>query len=447
MMQDEAGGHPRDLLSPYLDGEIDPDGRVEVDRHLERCAACRALLDDMRLLSAGIAAEEPPPAPADLAARIGRHIDGIAAAPKVVPMRRVAWRSPLMLGSMAAVVAGVMATIVWYTARPPVVSRETIAGRTATPAPPDSPGPKPAAALDESRAMRAQGGEGAGGENADRPERKIAGREKGNAGEPAPVPLPPAARDTMARMDQEAARPAPSIQGASSVRPSGAAGGMKEEIEPDEAAGQPAQPLAAPASEGNARADLADPDRRAGPVQKKEDAGGGGQPESKDASAPADLGDLARMTSAPGVAPPARSLELSTGRYRAVLSEQGSLDLAAGSYRCIVQGAPGQAVPPERAGSAGVEAEIREIFALAAAAEERRADAGKAQGAAAPLEAGAQPAPGVVVLYRTSLLSGREEVAAAAPIAARLDRLIRDHYLPIAEQECGPLPPDLQEGR
>jgi anti-sigma factor RsiW len=56
--------HPGDLISAYLDGELDPATRAQVGEHLESCAACsveltavsaaRSALHDLPML-------EPPP--------------------------------------------------------------------------------------------------------------------------------------------------------------------------------------------------------------------------------------------------------------------------------------------------------------------------------------------------------------------------------------------------
>ena len=56
--------HPNDLnLSDYVDDALDPDDRVIVAEHLERCAACRALVADfgeLRRASAALGTMQPP---------------------------------------------------------------------------------------------------------------------------------------------------------------------------------------------------------------------------------------------------------------------------------------------------------------------------------------------------------------------------------------------------
>ncbi len=53
---------PKELLSGYLDGELDRERRVQVERHLKECAHCRDELDELRRLDQQVrtlAVEEP----------------------------------------------------------------------------------------------------------------------------------------------------------------------------------------------------------------------------------------------------------------------------------------------------------------------------------------------------------------------------------------------------
>jgi anti-sigma factor RsiW len=70
----------------YVDGELDPIEERVVERHLEACPVCRALVADLRTVRAAaftLDRREPPP---DLFARIQARV---AAEP--VPVRRLAW--------------------------------------------------------------------------------------------------------------------------------------------------------------------------------------------------------------------------------------------------------------------------------------------------------------------------------------------------------------------
>lgn len=55
----------QDLLSPYLDGELDPSARAEVEAHLAACPECAGLADRMRVALAAFASfPEVEPSPA-----------------------------------------------------------------------------------------------------------------------------------------------------------------------------------------------------------------------------------------------------------------------------------------------------------------------------------------------------------------------------------------------
>jgi anti-sigma factor RsiW len=430
MMNDDAGRHPRELLSPYLDGELGPDERARVTAHLEQCAECGALLDDLRTLVAGIAAEEPPSPPADLAARIGRGVGELDGEAKVIPIRRPLWHSPLVLSSMAAVMAGIIVTVVWLSSRPAAVRQEfgVIAEKEISPPP-------------EAGRIPMSSAKGEAPSSIGKQERK-----KVRADAPAkraPVPLPQSAQETMALMEEKAARAA---------RPKAA----------------PSPPAAPPPAEPP-------------PASGKEQAGAG---EFRVAADVAELDALGYVAddhgegAAPGgppVAepPPARSLELQKSDYRAVLSEAGALTFRSGSYECVIpviSPARGNVPPSSRV---DLTTEIRQIFELATDEQSRRAavvseDEAESLGARRDVAASEEPrlesalqyarsaSPEVLILrdanemllYRAAVLSDQDRgaVSSAAPIAARLDRLIREHYLSLMERGCGPLPPELQEG-
>jgi anti-sigma factor RsiW len=56
--------HPNEIvINDYVDGTLDAAGRVEVERHLEACAECRALVDDfseIRRTAGSLELREPP---------------------------------------------------------------------------------------------------------------------------------------------------------------------------------------------------------------------------------------------------------------------------------------------------------------------------------------------------------------------------------------------------
>jgi anti-sigma factor RsiW len=68
--------HPNEsILNEYLDGALDTRRRGEVDAHLESCAECRALVDDLREIAGTAAALEEREPPARAWTRIERAID------------------------------------------------------------------------------------------------------------------------------------------------------------------------------------------------------------------------------------------------------------------------------------------------------------------------------------------------------------------------------------
>jgi anti-sigma factor RsiW len=81
-------------LSEYLDGELDAAGRADVDAHLQTCAACRAVLDELRAVARAGRALGPLEPAQDLWPGIA---DRIAAERDVaLPLRRLS-RAPRRL--------------------------------------------------------------------------------------------------------------------------------------------------------------------------------------------------------------------------------------------------------------------------------------------------------------------------------------------------------------
>ena len=99
---------PRDLLSAYLDGELDPATRQTIARHLEECARCRADVEGQRQVKRFLApgAALAPPVPAGLAGRV-RAGAFAGAAPPARRFGLPAWRPSrrwTMAGALAVVV-------------------------------------------------------------------------------------------------------------------------------------------------------------------------------------------------------------------------------------------------------------------------------------------------------------------------------------------------------
>jgi anti-sigma factor (TIGR02949 family) len=84
--------HIRSLVSPYIDGELAAEKAAEVERHLESCETCRALVDSERRVSAAVRHQgERFRAPAHLKARVLSEIGRRS--------RRFPWSDLRMLGT------------------------------------------------------------------------------------------------------------------------------------------------------------------------------------------------------------------------------------------------------------------------------------------------------------------------------------------------------------
>jgi anti-sigma factor RsiW len=63
-------------VQAYFDGEVDALNALDIERHTERCAECRALLDELQRIRERMRRElELPQAPAALRARLARALD------------------------------------------------------------------------------------------------------------------------------------------------------------------------------------------------------------------------------------------------------------------------------------------------------------------------------------------------------------------------------------
>jgi len=133
MSRDRWFNHPCEALSALVDGELPAGGqRAAVEAHLGGCPVCRVLKEDIELLGQVVAAETPPPMPADLAARIRGRIDESAAARRA-GWWRMPWRVPMPAAAAAAVVVVALVWLVSFGSRPPdtPIPATEVASRTA----------------------------------------------------------------------------------------------------------------------------------------------------------------------------------------------------------------------------------------------------------------------------------------------------------------------------
>jgi anti-sigma factor RsiW len=105
-------GHPQELISALIDGELDEAQRVEVLSHLAGCAACRQLLEGLRAVARAAASEEAPPVPAGLERRIGWRLHPARGSVASRPARPW-WRSTISLTAAATIAAFGILVGVW----------------------------------------------------------------------------------------------------------------------------------------------------------------------------------------------------------------------------------------------------------------------------------------------------------------------------------------------
>ncbi len=125
-----------DRLSEYLDGELAPGERRELEGHLAQCAACRTTVEELRAVVARAAALEDRPPAEDLWPGVARGI-GVGE-PGVVPLesrRRRTRRLALTLPQLAAAAVVLMAIsggTVWLAGPHAAATRPSAEARGAT---------------------------------------------------------------------------------------------------------------------------------------------------------------------------------------------------------------------------------------------------------------------------------------------------------------------------
>jgi len=105
-----------DLLTPYLDGELDAETQRQLEDHLATCASCRMLLVDLRAIVSAAPGYRGAPPPRDLWPGIAAGIDRA----RVVPLpnrftpRLFTLRQLMAASVLLAAAAGGLA---WFAAR------------------------------------------------------------------------------------------------------------------------------------------------------------------------------------------------------------------------------------------------------------------------------------------------------------------------------------------
>ena len=98
------------LISAWLDGETAPQEEKQLMEHLDRCAPCRELLEQLQTLRASFSELEEIPAPEDFADRVMERVRAESKPqPKVVPLfRRPHVRALTGLAACAVLCVGLM---------------------------------------------------------------------------------------------------------------------------------------------------------------------------------------------------------------------------------------------------------------------------------------------------------------------------------------------------
>src|SRR5262245_6021960 len=398
--------HPRDLLSAYLDGEVDRDVRSSIERHLSGCDSCRALLEDFRSVAAAAVRETPPPVPAHLRQRIRSALDAES-------VRRraglAAWLGPYRLG-LAAPATAVLVIGLWAR-RPgpsapvgfpePSSSPEESArdlNREASPPPVEAQ--EPSRPRTPSRTMRTEGDES---------------QER-----TAPIPIP----------EKQEGRSAPDSRfRAAQAPPSAATPGSR---------GVTAPFAATP--EGSKNPGTASRDRP-GPAAASAPAGSAeimreAAPSDRDVMGDATLRKDGEALSSSGLAASGSRLLVEYPAYSVSVFGDGTVALSSKEYSCAARRA-GERPDPD----------LEALFTLA------RSGLGKAAGEATGGREKVAAAPAVRLLEpgdargRTGNAVAEPSVlpAAAAEIQARLRMLLRDRYLALLQSRCGPAPQSVRE--
>lgn len=403
--------HPKELISAYLDGQLEAADRAGVYEHLRDCAACRQLLSDFRALAAAARREGAPPVPADLAERIGRQIDRESAA-RFTRRWRLVTGARLPLATAAAVLVLSSLWIVWRGRLP----GEQPAGPQSDSAPAPALGPAPAQVPSPS---------------------------------PAPFALPPPARSGSVGIEPEVARSLDTLGYVGTREDAGSrehAGrreaGRPSRLRPTVAA---TPPPPAPLSSEAAPYGGAAPYSKVVPYSKKDVAPAGEKPaQEAKAAAPAPVKEESAagiLALAPGVAgadvgsaTAGTTLVFVMAEGRVSILPDAQVVLASGEYLCTV-----------RASGPAEEGALEDLRALAS----RRGQ--KAGIAATPDEAAESGSPTGALPAELVILappgSGPLPPDLAAELHRRVRILVRERLLALAEAQCGPAPAALRRMR
>ena len=393
--------HPYDLLSPYLDGELEEEARVAIEVHLAGCSSCRVLVEDFQSMAASATVEAPPPVPDNLRGRIGRALDATRAPGGAVPG---GWIWSYRLGLAAA--AGIVLVIgLW-------------ALRLEPPPPVGTQAPAPVASETEGDLERPGAGTGAAPRPVVRVRPETAMERVHSLGD----------TGDDSRKKSEPASPLPLAH----LRLSDGALPLREAPTPPTVSATPK--ATSPTPPGHEGKDLTAPSRKwAAPAQVAPEPASGGSRSDASTVEPG----IARMqaaTTAAGAplseheAPSGRSLLVEFPAYRVSVFEDGTIALSAKGYSCAA-----------RVDESSVNSDLASLFTLASSSGEG------VSGTPGP----ARPGAPIVRLVGPSATAGGVAGATggamvpapkAIEIETRLTALLRKTYLSLMEERCGPAP-------
>jgi len=112
-------------VQAYFDGEADAFSAVDIERHIEHCAECRALLDDLERVRTALRLELTyESTPASLRARVMRALDEESKVPSPRPdaQRLTKWRpQPFWKGAFSGIGAtAIAASLAFFLLAPPM---------------------------------------------------------------------------------------------------------------------------------------------------------------------------------------------------------------------------------------------------------------------------------------------------------------------------------------
>jgi anti-sigma factor RsiW len=108
-------------VQAYFDGELDGTGASDVERHLEGCADCRALLEDLQRLRTVIRRDLKPAASAQLRDRITQALDAQPPAQVTTLMARAPRNRSFWLGALSGVGGSALAAGVLFVLLSPLL--------------------------------------------------------------------------------------------------------------------------------------------------------------------------------------------------------------------------------------------------------------------------------------------------------------------------------------